>query len=120
MSSAMTDMEGILSAGPSIHRMLQPRRLVLAVVLALTVAVGVQAQTPITYQLSFPEREHHLMQVEATFTELPAGPLQLRMSRSSPGRYAVHEFAKNVFDVHVSDASGRPLAVTRPNPHEWD
>ena len=42
------------------------------------------------------------------------------MSRTSPGRYALHEFAKNVFDVRITDEAGKPLAVSRPNPHEWD
>ena len=42
-----------------------------------------------------------------SFDELPAGTLELRMSRSSPGRYALHEFAKNVFDVRVTDAGGQ-------------
>ena len=60
------------------------------------------------------------MQVEATFTTVPPGPLELRMSRSSPGRYALHEFAKNVFDVRITDEAGQALTVTRPNPHEWD
>ena len=60
------------------------------------------------------------MQVEVTLPDLPAGPLQLHISRSSPGRYALHEFAKNVFDVHVTDATGRALTPTRPNLHEWD
>ena len=46
------------------------------------------------------------MDVEVTFTDLPAGPLHLRMSRSSPGRYALHDFAKNVFEVQVTDAAG--------------
>ena len=60
------------------------------------------------------------MQVEATFPDLPPAPLQLRMSRSSPGRYAVHEFAKNVFDVSIVNGKGQPLTATRPDPHEWD
>lgn len=60
------------------------------------------------------------MNVDATFDQLPAGPLQLHMSRSSPGRYAIHEFAKNVFDVRVTDDGGRALALTHPNPQEWD
>ena len=60
------------------------------------------------------------MQVEITFPDVPAGPLQLRMSRSSPGRYAVHEFAKNVFDVRVTDGSGKALAVTHSAPSQWD
>lgn len=60
------------------------------------------------------------MQVEVIFRDLPTQPLELRMSRSSPGRYALHEFAKNVYDVEVADLVGRTLAVSRPNPHEWD
>ena len=42
------------------------------------------------------------------------------MSRSSPGRYAVHEFAKNVFDVHAFDGKGKELTSTRPNPYQWN
>ena len=78
------------------------------------------AQTPVSYRLTFPEPEHRWMQVEVTFADLPRDTLQLRMSRSSPGRYALHEFAKNVFDVRVTDGAGRPLEPQRPNPHQWD
>jgi predicted metalloprotease with PDZ domain len=95
------------------------RALVLVALLAL-VSSGVDGQAPVVYRLSFPERAHRVMNVEITLDSLPAGPLQLRMSRSSPGRYALHEFAKNVFDVRVTDTRGTPLPVTRPDPHGWD
>ena len=100
-----------------------------AILLILLLFLGVapatsQAPAPalgtVTYRISLPEPEHRWMQVDVTFPNLPAGPLQLRMSRSSPGRYALHEFAKNVFDVRVTDAAGAALAVTQPNPHQWD
>ena len=42
------------------------------------------------------------------------------MSRSSPGRYALHEFAKNVYDVHAFDGAGKALEITRPNPYQWN
>jgi predicted metalloprotease with PDZ domain len=96
------------------------RHIVCAFLLVLFLQPSAFAQTPVAYRLSFPEAVHHLMQVEATFTTVPAGPLELRMSRSSPGRYALHEFAKNVFDVRITDEAGKELMVTRPNPHEWD
>ena len=96
------------------------RHTVFAFLLVLFLQPGAFAQTPVAYRLSFPEAAHHLMQVEATFTTVPPGPLELRMSRSSPGRYALHEFAKNVFDVRITDEAGKALAVSRPNPHEWD
>ena len=41
------------------------------------------------------------------------------MSRSSPGRYAVHEFAKNVYNLRVFNEENEPLEFVRPNPHEW-
>jgi predicted metalloprotease with PDZ domain len=59
------------------------------------------------------------MAVEATFANLPSGPLELRMSRSSPGRYSLHDFAKNVYDVAAKDADGRPLTLARPDPYGW-
>jgi predicted metalloprotease with PDZ domain len=95
------------------------RRIAFAFVFVL-LAPRAFAQTPVAYRLSFPEAAHHLMQVEVTFTSVPPGPLELRMSRSSPGRYALHEFAKNVFDVRITDDEGKALMVNRPNPHEWD
>ncbi len=73
----------------------------------------------VSYVLTFPEPHHHWMQVEAVFPDLGAGPLELRMSRSSPGRYSLHDFAKNVYDVRVEDGDGRALQATRPDPYGW-
>jgi predicted metalloprotease with PDZ domain len=94
-------------------------RVLLAVVVVLAPA-AVRAQAAVEYRLSFPEAEHRLMSVEVIFADVPAGTLELRMSRSSPGRYALHEFAKNVLDVQVADAAGSALPVARPNPHQWN
>src|SRR3954470_19112428 len=76
--------------------------------------------SPIRYQVSFPEPQHRWMQVEASFTGLGSGTLELRMSRSSPGRYSLHDFAKNVYDVHAFAADGRELQTTRPDPYGWN
>jgi predicted metalloprotease with PDZ domain len=96
------------------------RVLSLVLTLAILAAPPVAAQSAAVYRVAFPAPQHHYAQVELTLTDLPAAPLQLRMSRSSPGRYALHEFAKNVFDVHVYDERGTKLQVVRPNPHQWD
>jgi predicted metalloprotease with PDZ domain len=92
----------------------------LIAVLALAFAAPAFAQQAIEYRFTFPEPEHHWMQVEATFTGLPSGPVELHMSRSSPGRYALHEFAKNVYDVLVTDGASHALTAVQPTPHEWD
>ena len=60
------------------------------------------------------------MQVEALFPDLGSGTLELRMSRSSPGRYSLHDFAKNVYDVHAFGADGKELETTRPDPYGWN
>ena len=78
-----------------------------------------QAAPEIAYYLSFPEPQHRWMQVTVVFSQLPDGPLELRMSRTSPGRYALHEFAKNVFDVRVIDGEGRTIVPGRPSLHGW-
>ncbi|HEY3159977.1 MAG TPA: PDZ domain-containing protein [Vicinamibacterales bacterium] len=90
-----------------------------ATLLLLAVAARGFAQAPVAYRLSFPEPEHRWMQVELTLGDLPATPLELHMSRASPGRYALHEFAKNVFDVDVTDAAGAALRVRHTTPHQW-
>ena len=77
------------------------------------------AQDPVLYEVSFDNAIHHEARIEATFTGLADGPLELRMSRSSPGRYALHEFAKNVYAVRAHDGAGRELALTRPDPYGW-
>ena len=87
--------------------------------LIVCVAQPLFAQAPVSYVLSFPEPQHHWMQVELMLASLPATPLELHMSRSSPGRYAVHEFAKNVYDFAVTDMAGAPLHATHTTPHVW-
>ena len=91
-----------------------------AAIAALLLPALAAAQAAVRYHLSFPAPEHHYAEVEVTFPDVPAGVLEVRMSRSSPGRYALHEFAKNVFDVRAFDGAGRPLALGRPNPYQWD
>jgi predicted metalloprotease with PDZ domain len=95
------------------------RQILCAAVLSLCLAVSLRAQTPISYRVSFPEPEHRFAQIEVTFAEIGAAPLEVRMSRSSPGRYALHEFAKNVFDVQAFDGTGQPVTIDRPDVHQW-
>src|SRR5215467_15155671 len=93
--------------------------IVLIVVTSTAARTQVQSRSPILYKVSFPEPEHHWMQVEITFANLGAKPLDVRMSRSSPGRYAVAEFAKNVFRVEAYNGRGQKLPYTRPDADVW-
>jgi len=74
----------------------------------------------VEYRLSFPNAVHHEAEITATFTGVSQPIFEVLMSRSSPGRYALHEFVKNVYHFSASDASGTPLNVVRPNPYSWN
>jgi predicted metalloprotease with PDZ domain len=79
------------------------------------------AQQRINYEISFPNRAQHEGRVAATFTGIPRGStLHVRMAASSPGRYALTGFAKNVYDVVATDSRGRKLKVVKPDPDGWD
>ncbi|HKK12471.1 MAG TPA: PDZ domain-containing protein [Flavobacteriaceae bacterium] len=78
-----------------------------------------QAQVASKYTVSFENAVHHEAQIKATFTNLKTDEVEFRMSRSSPGRYALHEFAKNVYNVMVTDGKGHILKATRPDPYSW-
>lgn len=78
------------------------------------------APPSVRYEVWFPNAVHHEARISVTLTDLPPGPVAFRMSRSSPGRYALHEFAKNVYSVEAEDGSGAALRITRPDPYQWD
>ncbi|WP_323026772.1 hypothetical protein [Gelidibacter japonicus] len=78
-----------------------------------------QAQISSKYNISFENAIHHEANINATFNHQKADEVLFTMSRSSPGRYALHEFAKNVYNVKVTDGKGKELMVTRPDPYSW-
>jgi len=79
-----------------------------------------QSTSPVQYTVSFPNAVHHEAEISVTFQDLPGSNFSVRMARSSPGRYALHEFAKNVYNVKAYNAAGQALKITRPNPYQWD
>lgn len=103
------------------------RTAAVAVAAALTVLAGCRSPDglgqeggpEVEYEVSFPNAAHHEAEVQVTYREVPAGPLTVRMSRASPGRYAPHEFAVNVHGVSATDAEGDTLRVERADPHAW-
>jgi predicted metalloprotease with PDZ domain len=86
----------------------------------MSTANAVFAQSTVEYDISFENAVHHEARITVTWREIGDQPLQVRMSRSSPGRYAIHEFGKNVYNVWVVDGKGEPLKFTRPDPYQWN
>ncbi len=65
----------------------------------------------IFYSVSFPNAVHHEAEIVITIPQAPSGAIQLRMSRSSAGRYATHEFGKNIYNVKASNVDGSSLEL---------
>jgi predicted metalloprotease with PDZ domain len=79
-------------------------------------AFAANAQTTVRngvyYAVSFPNAAHHEAEITMTIPDVTVGiPLRVRMSRSSPGRYATHEFGKNIYNVKATDVSGKALVI---------
>lgn len=89
---------------------MKPIALLLSFIMAVTT---VSAQNPIEYTISFPNVVHHEAEITLSISNVPVGPLLFRMSRSSPGRYATHEFGKNVYNVKAFDGKGNVTPLSQ-------
>jgi predicted metalloprotease with PDZ domain len=87
------------------------KKTVLALALALSLHIALAQR--ISYIVSFPNLAHHEAQIELIASDLVNRTATFRMSRSSPGRYATHEFGKNIYDIRAFDQNGKPLTITR-------
>jgi predicted metalloprotease with PDZ domain len=83
-------------------------------------ALPLCAADAVRYEVKFPNAAHHEAEVRATFAGVKQPALEVVMSRSSPGRYALHQFAKNVYHVRATDGAGHPLTVTQASDDQWN
>jgi predicted metalloprotease with PDZ domain len=90
------------------------------IIAALLFACSLHSEPSVEYRLSFPNALHHELEVRAVFRGVSQPLLEVVMSRASPGRYALHEFAKNVYQFRASSETGATLPVTRPTPYGWN
>jgi predicted metalloprotease with PDZ domain len=85
--------------------------LLIAVCFITTASIAQQAARPIFYSISFPNAVHHEAEVAMLIPQAPDGNFKVRMSRSSAGRYATHEFGKNIYNVTATDGKGKVLPL---------
>ncbi|MEM6396229.1 MAG: M61 family peptidase [Bacteroidota bacterium] len=74
----------------------------------------------IRYNLDLTDIARHELHISIDFPAVPTGVFTVRMPTASPGRYAEHNFAKNVYDLTATDAEGRELLVDRASINEWN
>ena len=96
-----------------------PAALVAATCLWISTSAG-QTPPPVEYHLSLPAPQHRWLAVDIRFDDVGRAPLHVRMSSSSPGRYARHEFAKNLIEVAFTGAGGAATEVVRRGPAHWE
>jgi predicted metalloprotease with PDZ domain len=86
----------------------------LAITLLLATASFAQKeQKPIFYSVSFPNAVHHEAEIVLTIPQAPGGRILLRMSRSSAGRYATHEFGKNIYNIKAYTQGDTSLKINQ-------
>jgi predicted metalloprotease with PDZ domain len=90
----------------------------------LTLALGLAglsmpAAADSHYQLDLAGHDRHQLTVKARFVSQSPEPLVLQMASASPGRYARHDFAKNIYALKALDAQGNPLSLQRLSPTSW-
>lgn len=83
------------------------------------IATETPLKPAVSYQLSFSNRAHHEAAIQARFQGVSSANLLLSMSNASPGRYAPHAFAKNIYDLNATDSAGNLLPLQRISPSQW-
>ena len=88
-------------------------------ILILLLGFLANAQTN-TYHISFDNAVHHEAKVNINFPEVKSNTITITMSRTSPGRYALHEFVKNIYGLKATNSKGEMINAKRIDPYSWE
>ena len=91
--------------------------LVMAVALTLLSANSLIA-AEITYRLSIPQPQTHMIQVEMTL-DGARGDEVIGMPVWTPGSYLIREFERNVQDISATGHNQRPLNLAKIDKNHW-
>ena len=83
------------------------------IILTILFVTGISFAQKIRYEMSCPNAAHHEAEISLIASNISLNPAIFKMSRSSPGRYATHEFGKNVYNVKAFDSKGNSLTINR-------
>ena len=78
----------------------------------LAFAAPSEPAEPISYSLSFPDAQHHYVDVEASFPTSGESSIELMMAVWTPGSYLVREYARHVENL-AARAEGTELPVEK-------
>lgn len=77
------------------------------------------AQPSVQYQLNLDNIRHHELKINVKFNGIRKDTLTITMPNASPGRYAEHNFVKNVYEVQAFNKEGRKTEFARVSPYSW-
>lgn len=77
------------------------------------------AQTEISFEVSFSEPQAHYADVKMTISGIKADSIDVKMPVWAPGSYLVREFSKNVEQLAVRDAGGQAVPFKKVSKNTW-
>ena len=76
-------------------------------------------QPSVSYHMDLENIHHHEVRITAEFTDIRMDTLIIRMPNTSPGRYAEHNFVKNVYSEQAFNRNGKKIQLERISPYAW-
>lgn len=73
----------------------------------------------ITYRLDLSNVRQHELGITVDFPAVPDGVFYVKMPQFSPGRYAQHNFARNVYGLQAVGADADAVRIDRVDPSTW-
>ena len=95
------------------------KRLLFTPLLLITMIIETQAQTKITFDISFTEPQAHYVDVKMEVSAVNNEYLEIKMPVWTPGSYLIREFARNVEGFTASDENGIILSSTKTTKNTW-
>ncbi|MGB4773796.1 MAG: peptidase M61, partial [Daejeonella sp.] len=89
----------------------------------MAITTAVNAQSDVSYKISFSEPQAHYIDVEMIYKSnraiLDYTPSIIKMPVWAPGSYLIREFAKNVEGLQATGEKGNPLKVEKTAKNTW-
>lgn len=95
------------------------KRAFLFLLLSCTYLHSSFSQDTLTYTINFPNAVHHEAEISLHIEDIQANELTAIISNSSPGRYAEHNFGKNVYSMQAYDDDNKSSSIQRVEPNIW-
>jgi len=95
------------------------KKALLSFILCYSLFHSVRSQDTITYKIAFPNAVHHEAEILLNIKNVDVKEITAVMSKSSPGRYSIHNFGKNIYNLKAFENGDEEIPVKRVEPDCW-